>query len=377
MSAFAPAPVRADQGLQWAAHPVAFPLLRALDRLAPAARLPGIGVVVNDPDLIRAVLTDQQRFRRDGPNSPGRLWTPVLGPRALTNLEDAEHRRLRGAVSGLFGAAESEALVARHGGTLLAGLTAELAAGRPVELAGWTRRFISAVLGGLLGTGDGRDLAGPAQRLTAMVGPRTRQLPPACAAAGRAMVAEVTAPVAGAWARSAPGTVPGRLRERGFGVDDARSTAGVLLVTGTETVSSFLPRLAALLLGSGLPEPTDELLDDALRLTVPTPATLRRAAVATRIGGVRVAAGERVLVVTLNGAWNRRATGDSLRQLWFGAGPHFCIGRALALAEARALAAALAGAAREAGRPLRVLQARPRRRVLIPGWATLVVGAGP
>ena len=62
-----PAAVRADRAVLRAAHPVAFPLLRLADRLGPVVRVPGIGVLVNDPDLVRQVLTDSTRFRKDGP----------------------------------------------------------------------------------------------------------------------------------------------------------------------------------------------------------------------------------------------------------------------------------------------------------------------
>ena len=77
------------------------------------------------------------------------------------------------------------------------------------------------------------------------------------------------------------------MRRAGLGRDDARGVAGVLFLTGTETVTSFLPRAVALLADSGLLAPDtvpdtlaglDPLLDEALRCTVPTPATLRRAA---------------------------------------------------------------------------------------------------
>ena len=71
--------------LYLAAHPFVYPLMRLLARLGPVVRVPGLGVVVNDAATARAVLMDD-RFRKDGPGSPGDLWTPDTRP-----LRAAQH----------------------------------------------------------------------------------------------------------------------------------------------------------------------------------------------------------------------------------------------------------------------------------------------
>ena len=76
-----------------AAHPVAYPLLRGIRR--PVVRVPGLGVVVTDAALLRSVVMDTASFAKQGPGSPSDLWTPVLGPRVLLNMEGAEHAELR------------------------------------------------------------------------------------------------------------------------------------------------------------------------------------------------------------------------------------------------------------------------------------------
>ena len=80
-------------------------------------------------------------------------------------------------------------------------------------------------------------------------------------------------------------------------------------------------------------------------------------------------------MATLNAAWAPRPTGE-LRQVWFGAGPHFCLGRALALAQARALLTTLAGVVAQAGAGLHVHRRRPARGVLIPSWRELWISIG-
>jgi cytochrome P450 len=97
------------------------------------------------------------------------------------------------------------------------------------------------------------------------------------------------------------------------------------------------------------------------------------------VGGARLRAGERVLVLTH--AANNRPGGFDLdrpyvaesRQLWFGAGRHLCLGAALARAELGQVVSAVLDAG-----PVRVVGRRPARGVLIPSYATLrVVTSGP
>ncbi len=59
-----------------------------------------------------------------------------------------------------------------------------------------------------------------------------------------------------------------------------------------------------------------------------------------------------------------------LRRLWFGAGPHFCLGMPLAMAEIRAVTGVL-----RAFPELVVTDRRPARGVLIPAYARLSLRA--
>src|SRR5690348_3473345 len=88
--------------LQLAAHPLAFPFLRLVGRLGPVVRVPGVGVVVNDADLAHRVLRDTAAFRKSGRGSSGALWTPVLGPSVLLNMDGPAHAELRRKLAGLF-----------------------------------------------------------------------------------------------------------------------------------------------------------------------------------------------------------------------------------------------------------------------------------
>ena len=83
---------RWDERVMRAAHPIAYPLLNAQRR--PAVRVPGLGVLVRDPALIRATLMNTASFTKTGPGSPSDLWTPVLGAAVLLNMEGADHLAL-------------------------------------------------------------------------------------------------------------------------------------------------------------------------------------------------------------------------------------------------------------------------------------------
>ena len=91
-----------------AAHPVAYPALRASRR--PVQRIPGLGVLVRDATLLRWVLMNTDSFTKTGPGSPSDLWTPVLGPAVLLNMEGADHLALRRKLGPLFAPAALNAL---------------------------------------------------------------------------------------------------------------------------------------------------------------------------------------------------------------------------------------------------------------------------
>jgi cytochrome P450 len=290
----------------------------------------------------------------------------------------------------LFTPAAVGELVDRTLAAPYSGLGAALAAGETVELVDAARRHASAVISTLVGLPpevvDDR-LFRRIATVTGAVRLSRPRMTPAQVAHARSVMAELTMHAAAAWRAGDPATVPGRMRELGLDEEESLGAVGALVLTGTETLVAYLPRLVCLLADTGwlerLAADRDRTLVDAaiaegLRVTTPSPVMLRSTIREARIGDVVVRPGERVVLATFLA--NRIAPGfdpagnpaASLRQLWFGAGAHFCLGAPLAMAQVRGLVGAVLDAAEE--RPLAVRSRRVARGVLIPGYRSVRVG---
>lgn len=362
-----------------AAHPIAFPLLSAVR--GPVRRIPGLGVIVKDAALLRATLLDTAGFTKNGPGAPSDLWTPVLGPSVLLNMEGADHAALRRKLGPLFAPAFVDALVASSLGEATRGLAGALARGERVDLVAHSRRCAAAVIAQLVGLDDSvvdDELFTRVSRVTGFVTLARPRLTPPQLRIARGILAELGDHARRAYAGD-ESTVPGRMRALGLDEREALGAVAAFVLTGTETIVSYLPRLAAILIDSGWlprlaadPALVDAAVAEGLRVTTPSPMMLRSVVEPRVIGGVAVRPGERILLGTY---WANRALGDfdpetnaaaQLKQLWFGAGIHYCLGAPLAMAQIRLTLDALLATPK-----LRVVSRRPSRGVLIPSYASL------
>jgi cytochrome P450 len=191
------------------------------------------------------------------------------------------------------------------------------------------------------------------------------------------------------------GSLVRRLREAGLAFDEARGVLTFVFLAGALTTSVALPRLVALLADARQldalrearradPDAVTRAVSEGLRYTAPVPATVRVAARDVTLGRHRLRAGTRLVIVTANLARDpqlfpdpdrfdaRRVHDPRARYLWYGAGPHFCLGFSVAQQQLRRVLDALL----DAPAPLAVTARRVARGVLLPGYARLVVHAG-
>ncbi|GLC25645.1 cytochrome P450 [Roseisolibacter agri] len=387
-----------DARVNAAAHPFGWPLTRLVRCAGPVVRVPGLGLVVSGAALCHEVLTRDRDFAKNGPGSFAATMTRFLGPAALSNMDGDAHQRLRARVADLLAPAPAEALLALAEAPL-ARLRAELTAGDAVDLVPRARALSGRVALDMLGVtaDDGDDsalaLLALGERIAAGLGFRAPS-----ARRARAMHADCDRLAAMARARwdapdVAPRSVIGRLRALGLTFEEARGVLSILLLAGAITTAAALPRLVALLVDGQQWEAAraraqydlGAVLAEGLRFAAPVPATVRIAARDVSLDGRRVREGTRVVVLACNAArdpalfpdpdrFDVTRTHDArARHLWFGAGPHFCIGFALAQRQLRRTLEALLAVP---GTP-RIVHRRAARGALIPAYASLVLRVEP
>lgn len=183
-----------------------------------------------------------------------------------------------------------------------------------------------------------------------------------------------------------------RLRSLGVSFEETRGVISIVFVAGTLTTALALPRIVALLIDSGqigrLREGRDIIaraLDEGLRYVTPTPATVRIADRDVMLRGRRVRAGTRMVILTANLTRDPQIFPDPFRfdvdrvldprgrHLWYGAGPHFCFGFALAQRELHRVLETLALLP---GR-LVIVRRRPAFGALLPRYDRLAIRLVP
>ena len=114
---------------------------------------------------------------------------------------------------------------------------------------------------------------------------------------------------------------------------------------------------------------------EVLRVTTPAPLIGRHVTAQIETSGRTLQKGDRVLMLTYtanNGVGRfdiQRSLAPQIRQLWFGAGHHLCLGAPLARAEITYLLESLLAT----GHGWRVVRRRAARGVVIPSYAELSI----
>lgn len=370
-----------------AAHPLVFPIVERLGT-KPVRRIPRLGVLVSDTTLMREVLLDQRTYSKVGKGASSDLWTPIMGPTAILNMHGEEHRALRRKLGPVFAPASVNAIVEDGQGPIIRRMRDELDRRGEIDITRIARTSASRMISRIAGIEDAPITDELFQRITELTGlvkltkPRFGEKE---ARIAREHLRPITESVERRYRDGDPAHLPGFLRQLGLSADEAQGTIGALVVTGTETLVAHIPRFIAMLIDSGGWDAfarmnggeREAVVQEGLRVTTPSPMMLRSATERSELGGVSIRPGDRMLLATYLA--NQQPGSFSLtedrasaqQQLWFGAGPHFCLGAPLALAQIRGISNALA----DTGAALRIIRREPARGVLVPGYRTLTVAA--
>jgi cytochrome P450 len=395
-SPFIPREARHEARLILAANPALFSLL-TLGRIGGSVwKAPQVGWIITDPVVARRLLSDSAHTSLLGEGGVGHLWAQLLGDWVNTSFDGPGHDTLRRQARDLFTDASSKRHVARVFAEPATRLADALQRNETVDIAETARIWVGRMVADLLGLAIANDADDAAfrgifahgERLAALArGTLSSTVIPAdILAEAREILEDLTAKVPEAYETADKNALLGRCREAGIPLREARGLASLLLVAGTETAASAMARGVALLHDTGQqrdlraePNLLPGAVWEILRVTTPAPLIGRHIKADIEVSGKVLRSGERALMLTYttNNAVGRfdirRSPDRKIRQLWFGAGSHVCLGAPLARAEITYLLQTLL--AQE--RPWRVVRRRASRKVIIPTYAQLAITCAP
>ena len=215
---------------------------------------------INDPLIAKQVLKDTENFSSAHTGSLGELVSSIMGPdsKALFNMNGAEHEELKFKLLNIFQPQYIDGMIEQALGQELQWLKTEVEAGRPIDLALFTKRCSARTTCHMLGIVHNDEayeemllrVTQLSDDITSMVSVRSSSLSRKKLQKGRAAYAEFSRIIRKYYDmdNQHSSSIIYELKRRGFGFEDAKSLLVVLIMAGTETVSSGLPRIIALLI---------------------------------------------------------------------------------------------------------------------------------
>lgn len=303
--------------------------------------------LVTDPNLARSVLRDSRfvkTLRGDRNSSAGPRWrnTADLEPRLfrhMLNEDGADHSRLRGAVSSWFSRASVESLLPTVEACSLRALE-RLEHVKEFDLvADYCLPYSYSVIAEILGisTSSMDDIVEAMLVVGGDSAPSDREFRIAC----DQLVSFIDDLLHEADSEDRPGLLRELRRSRVFSDDEVSSLVFLLLIAGYETTANLMANFVFGILHGELKSPALmgwEQWVEYFSSELPSASsfqttTHRRSQCDLDLGGRQVRRGDLVVVylMSVNGS-----VGTELASCIspFGYGPHFCLGRNLAVCEA-------------------------------------------
>ena len=353
-----------DGVLLKAVHPVGSTLLTYIGGKWRLKKIPFVGTIISDASLIREVFMDKKRFSKDGEGASTSFWNPIIGNYGLLNMDGEEHIKLKRAVSNMFAKERVELIYKTVSASILDEATEKLKAGDNIDMVSIAEEISYLSMWHIVGLSaeklhdiDFKLAVRTLRSVTEGVNPAKKKLSNKQVTTARGKLVFLEELSRDAYNNDDRESIPLRLKQEGYSEEAAISLTKSLFIAGTETVISFLPRMAALFIKtryidylSEHPEHVTKGVEEALRVTVPTPVAVRSVVEDTSFHGVKLKAGERLVLSTIAaskrfGDFNPFNEVDKeIRGLWFGAGVHMCIGVGIALVQAETVGRFLAAA---------------------------------
>ena len=351
-----------DGVLLKAVHPVGSTLLTYVGGKWKLKKIPFVGTIISDASMIREVYMDKKRFSKDGEGASTSFWNPIIGEYGLLNMEGEGHLKLKRTVSSMFAKERVELIYGAVSAPILDETAAALKAGENIDMVSIAERISYLSMWHIVGLSAEKlhnidfNLAVKNLRsATEGLNPAKKKLSDKQIATARGKLVFLEELAREAYNNDDRESIPLLLKKEGYSEEVAISLTKSLFIAGTETVISFLPRMAALFIKtryidylSEHPEHVTKGVEEALRVTVPTPVAVRSVVEDTSFHGAKLKAGERLVLSTIAAS---KRFGDfnpfndidkEIRGLWFGAGVHMCIGVGIALVQAETMGKFLA-----------------------------------
>ena len=382
---------RNDRWVSLLSRPLELSFLQLMSAFGPVVRIPFIGILVSDGSILRSVLMDTQNFSKTAPGGTSDLWDPILRGPGLLNMSGIDHLELKRKLTPLFNGKVLDEMVGDTIRRSAIELSEKLSSGVKVDVVShielMAARVVCTLSGYDIAVTDEEELLVQLDRargLLRFVKLTRKQLRPHEVKIAISELESIHQRISEAFERNHESTIPYLLKQHGFSKAEVTSIITALIIAGTETVISHLPRFVQLLVTGQVIESSgvenlnlEELIQEGLRITVPTPVMLRGVTAPTKIAKISVKPGDRILLATTLAC--RRAGGfdprhpmpKELRNIWFGAGVHLCIGMPLAQLEILEVTKELLN--RFGGKEIRIVESKIRKGTLTAGYSKLVV----
>jgi cytochrome P450 len=319
---------------------------------------------VNDPAIAKTILTDTDHFSLNAGGGLGFLIGEVMGhdQPALFNMEGLEHLKMKTLLVQIFQPQYLAKIVGESLDPELSLAKKRLQDEGSLDVALLAKRCTSRLSCHMIGiTNTDRDFEYLLQQvtelsdqLTSMLSITTRYPTTAQKTRGQNIYKQLCDLIEHYYtSKNIPAhSVIAQMKSQGLSFDQAKSLLITLIIAGTETVASALPRICAILIDDQKWQQCARqqallpmVVSEGLRITSPAPVIVHGVKKDTIVDGYHFKANKRILIMLINILRNNRFFPDAMsmnlqrvydqkyRTFWFGAGPHYCLGAQLAQLE--------------------------------------------